>query len=258
MYKNIIKYIVSVVVVCLGLLVTENVSANCVPKVLYKDSIHIVSNNQTGLYPLREVCDIIGYNVRWDNRLKKAYVRGTGAEYYVRNSKIVEGVTYVTAEELSKYVKELSYNEEYNIIMVGNSYKGDELVKKCLSIGGYTKTDMEWLGKIVSAEARGEEYYSKIAVANVILNRVEHYQYPDTIKGVIFDKKSGVQFTPTVNGQINKTATQESVYAAFDALCGYDNSGGALFFINPKIASKSWVSRNRTYIFSMGNHAFYM
>lgn len=258
MYKNIAKYIVGVMVVCLGLLGARDVKANCVPKVLYQDNIHVVSNNQTGLYPLREVCDIIGYEIRWDNRQKKAYIKGTGAEYYVRNTNIVNGVSYVTATELSKYVKELSYNEEYNVIMVGKSYTGDELVKKCLSITGYTKADMDWLSKIVSAEARGEDYYSKIAVANVILNRVEHHQYPNNIKGVIFDKKSGVQFTPTVNGQINKSATKESVYASFDALCGYDNSGGALFFINPTIAKTSWVSRNRTYIFSMGNHAFYI
>lgn len=258
MYKNIIKYIVCVMIVCLGLVGTREVNANCVPKVLYQDNIHIIKDNQTGLYPLREVCDIAGYEVRWDNKLKKAYVRGTGAEYYVRNTTIVKGVSYVSALELSKYIKDLAYNEEYNVIMIGKNYTADELVKKCLTIGGYTKSDMDWLSKIVSAEARGEDYYSKIAVANVILNRVEHYQYPNNIKGVIFDKKSGVQFTPTVNGQINKNPTKESVYAAFDALCGYDNSGGALFFINPTIASKSWVSRNRTYIFSMGNHAFYM
>jgi N-acetylmuramoyl-L-alanine amidase len=74
---------------------------------------------------------------------------------------------------------------------------------------------------------------------------------------VIFDNKSGVQFTPTVNGSIYNTPSSESFLAAFEVLEGKRNAENALFFINPRYAKSSWVSRNRKYAFTLENHDFY-
>ena len=97
----------------------------------------------------------------------------------------------------------------------------------------------------------------KIAVGNVVLNRVRSKQFPNTIYGVIFDKKYGVQFAPTANGMIYKAPNADSVIAAKMCLEGYSISSEALYFFNPKYTSGAWVKQNRDYLFTIGNHVFY-
>ena len=59
-----------------------------------------------------------------------------------------------------------------------------------------------WLSRIISAESRGEPLIGQIAVGNVVLNRVRSSAFPNTVWGVIFDRKWGVQFSPVSNGTI--------------------------------------------------------
>lgn len=122
----------------------------------------------------------------------------------------------------------------------------------------YREDEVYWLSKIISAEARGENFNGKVAVGNVILNRVKSSAFPNTIYGVIFDKKNGVQFSPVSNGTIYNSATAESVIAAKVCLEGYTVSDKILYFVNPTIAPNSWASKNRPYFAKIGNHAFYM
>lgn len=122
----------------------------------------------------------------------------------------------------------------------------------------YQSEDVYWLARIVHAESRGETAEGKLAVANVILNRVRHAQFPDTIYGVIFDRKFGVQYTPTVDGSIYNVPNFASIIAAKRALHGENNVGGSLYFYNPRIAGTNWISRNRTYYTTIGNHSFYL
>lgn len=122
----------------------------------------------------------------------------------------------------------------------------------------YTEDELYWLSKIVSAESAGEINSGKVAVANVILNRVESNDFPDTIYEVIFDKKYGVQFTPTIDGAIYNTPTTESVTAAKRALLGENVSDDCLYFLNPKTATNSWIVKNRKYYKTIGNHDFYL
>ena len=122
----------------------------------------------------------------------------------------------------------------------------------------YREDEVYWLSKIISAEARGEIFNGKVAVGNVVLNRVKSSAFPNTIYGVIFDKKNGVQFSPVSNGTIYNSATAESVIAAKVCLEGYTVSDKILYFVNPTIAPNSWASKNRPYFAKIGNHAFYM
>lgn len=122
----------------------------------------------------------------------------------------------------------------------------------------YQGEDVYWLARIVYAESRGESAAGKLAVANVILNRVRHAQFPNTIYGVIFDRKYGVQYTPTVDGSIYNTPDFACIMAAKRALHGENNVGGSLYFYNPRIAGTNWISRNRSYYTTIGNHAFYL
>ena len=121
----------------------------------------------------------------------------------------------------------------------------------------YDSTDLYWLSRIISAEAKGEPFTGQIAVGNVVLNRVRSSQYPNTVKGVIFDTKYGTQFSPVASGTIYQTPTASAVMAAKICLEGYSLSTQMIYFYNPKIATSSWIGRTRPYIMTIGNHKFY-
>ena len=97
----------------------------------------------------------------------------------------------------------------------------------------------------------------KLAVGNVVLNRVRSAAYPNTIYGVIFDRKYGIQFSPVANGTIYNVPTEDAVIAAKMCLEGYSLSSDILYFVNPTKAPDSWIAKNRKYAFSIGNHAFF-
>jgi len=121
----------------------------------------------------------------------------------------------------------------------------------------YREDEVFWLSKIINAESGGEILRGKIAVGSVILNRVRSSYFPNTIYSVIFDKKNGVQFSPAANGSIYKSANAESVIAAKVCLEGYSENNYIFYFVNPKTAPNSWVSKNRQFYAQIGNHAFY-
>ncbi len=121
----------------------------------------------------------------------------------------------------------------------------------------YREDEVLWLARIIHAESSGESLLGKIAVGNVVLNRTKHPSYPNTIYGVIFDRKYGVQFSPVLYGTIYNTPSYESTLAAKICLEGFDISEGALFFLHPEISSSSWIPTSRRYLYSVGSHDFY-
>lgn len=121
----------------------------------------------------------------------------------------------------------------------------------------YDATDLYWLSRIISAESRGEPFEGQIAVGNVVLNRVRSAEFPNTVKGVIFDSKYGIQFSPVANGRIYDAPTESAILAAKICLEGVSLLPNALYFYNPAIAASSWIGRARPYLTTIGNHAFY-
>ncbi|MDD4297366.1 MAG: cell wall hydrolase, partial [Ruminiclostridium sp.] len=118
----------------------------------------------------------------------------------------------------------------------------------------YSEEDIYWLSRIIQAEAQGEPYEGKLAVANVILNRKNSSEFPNTIKEVIFD---GYQFTPVITGTIYNTPSNASLQAAKDALEGKNNIGNCLYFLNPSKSTNFWILKNKTFFTSIDNHDFY-
>lgn len=166
---------------------------------------------------------------------------------------IVSGKLYIPIRTLSKvYCQYINWNEIAECV---------ELVStgEVLEDGStyYNSDDLYWLSRIISAESRGESLLGKIAVGNVVMNRVCSPSYPDTIYGVIFDHRHGVQFTPSVNNSIYNNPTEESVLAAKICLEGYSVSGNAIYFLNQKTAKSNWIVKNRTFLKTIGNHSFY-
>ncbi len=126
-----------------------------------------------------------------------------------------------------------------------------------IAAANYNSDEVYWLSRIISAEAGGEPFLGQLAVGNVVLNRKDSPLYPNTIYGVIFDRKHGTQFSPVSMGTIYNTPTTSSVIAAKVALEGYTLSEDILFFLNPRIATNFWIVKNRTFAFRIGNHDFY-
>lgn len=112
--------------------------------------------------------------------------------------------------------------------------------------------DYQLLARIISAEARGESYQGQVAVGAVVLNRVQHPSFPDSVAGVVYQPGA---FTAITDGQINEPIAESSYRAARDALNGWDPSGGALYYFNPDKTSNKWM-RTRPVILRIGNHLF--
>ena len=108
------------------------------------------------------------------------------------------------------------------------------------------------LARVISAEARGEPYSGQVAVGAVVLNRVQHPSFPDTISGVIYQKGA---FSCLYDGQFDQPVAESSYRAAQDALNGWDPSGGAIYYYNPKTATNKWI-RSRPVIATIGKHVF--
>lgn len=115
-----------------------------------------------------------------------------------------------------------------------------------------SKDEKQLLARLVHAEAEGEPFAGKVAVAEVVLNRVEHEQFPDTVKDVIYEKNA---FEPVQNQSIQEPADQEAVKAVDEALEKDNKADEALYFYNPETAESDWI-RDRKIIEKIGNHAF--
>lgn len=120
------------------------------------------------------------------------------------------------------------------------------------SAGNISNSDLYLLSCCVYGEARGESYTGKVAVAAVVLNRVKNSQFPNTISGVIYQRGA---FTCVADGQINLGTNDECTRAAQDALNGWDPSGGALYYFNPKTATSAWIW-SRPQLVTIGRHIF--
>jgi N-acetylmuramoyl-L-alanine amidase len=111
---------------------------------------------------------------------------------------------------------------------------------------------IDLLARVISAEARGEPYSGQVAVGAVILNRVEHPSFPNTISGVVYQPGA---FTCMVDGQINEPVADSAYRAAQDAINGVDPSGGAIYYFNPDTATSAWIW-SRPLITVIGKHRF--
>lgn len=122
----------------------------------------------------------------------------------------------------------------------------------------YTSTDLYWLSRIINAEAEAEPYSGKVAVGNVILNRVRLSSFPNTVKGVIFEYYKGIpQFSPVADGTIYNAPNSDSIKAAKAAFSGTNYVGNATYFFNPDKSEGTWIVNNKTYVKRIGNHVFY-
>lgn len=118
--------------------------------------------------------------------------------------------------------------------------------------GQYSSNDVYLLAKVIAAEARGESYTGQVAVGAVVLNRVSHSSFPDSIAGVVYQPGA---FSCVNDSNWGIEPTAESKKAARDAINGWDPSGGAIYYYNPAKTSNKWI-RSRPVIVTIGSHLF--
>ena len=118
--------------------------------------------------------------------------------------------------------------------------------------GGQESGELSLLARLISAEARGEPYAGQVAVGAVVLNRVEHPSFPNTISEVIFQPGA---FSCMLDGQWDEPVADSAYQAARDALAGADPSGGAIYYFNPVTATNAWIW-SRPEIITIGKHRF--
>ncbi len=112
--------------------------------------------------------------------------------------------------------------------------------------------EVEWLAQMIYAEARGEPYLGQVAVGAVIINRMLSSQFPDTLRGVLFQSNA---FQPIRNGSFYMTPNESARQAALEALSGHDPTGGALYFFNPRQSTDRFM-HSRPAQTTIGQHRF--
>ena len=112
--------------------------------------------------------------------------------------------------------------------------------------------DVYLLARLISAEARGEPYQGQVAVGAVVLNRMDHPSFPNTLSGVIYQRGA---FTCLSDGQFDQPIADSAYQAARDALNGADPTGGAIYYFNPATATSKWIW-SRPVLLIIGKHRF--
>ncbi|WP_446681745.1 cell wall hydrolase [Clostridium bowmanii] len=119
----------------------------------------------------------------------------------------------------------------------------------------YSNSDVNLLARLITAEAGGERYNGMLAVGAVVVNRVQSSQFPASISGVINERSNGYyQFSPVLDGNINKVASTEATKAAYESLKGTDPTNGSLYFFENSITNK-WLTSKKVAVI-IGNHTF--
>ncbi|MDM5317298.1 cell wall hydrolase [Fictibacillus sp. b24] len=112
--------------------------------------------------------------------------------------------------------------------------------------------DIEQMARVVHGEARGESYIGKVAVAAVILNRLDDPAFPNQIGDVIHQTNA---FTAVHDGQYDLQPSSYAYHAVMDAMQGWDPTYGSVYYYNPELATNTWIF-SRPSVTKIGNHLF--
>ena len=184
-------------------------------------------------------------------KVGQLYVQANGRYLYVPEGvQMVGGKVTVPLSVLVKaFDARLSWDAASGTVVVN---RGSGAIQSGDSY--YNQDDLFWLSRIIQAECGNQPLEGRMAVGNVVLNRVKNPAFPSTVKGVLSQKN---QFTTWKNGALaNRTPNATSVIAAKLVLDGgeVESTKGATFFDSN---STSWAARNKTCVAVIGNHKFY-
>jgi len=224
----------------------------------------------TTYIPLRAFSDAVGGAISWDAGRKLAVLEKGGHyfEFYPNqgscwidgvlkpyNSVLYANLTFVPVRAISET---LGYGVSWDdFYLVVNISAPGVVVPDYYRDYSYTYEDILYLGKITQIESGYEPFAVQLGVADVVVNRMKSSKFPNTVKGVILDKKYGVQFPPAHTSQFDVTPTKSCIIAAKCALRGINVVGNSLYFIDKQAASYSWAAKNRPYFGTIHSMNFY-
>lgn len=281
------NYIFKILIICLVCLlafsmsgfasIAASASSETVEAVpMYMNGIKVsdgIKIGETTYTPLREFAQSVGNktDIAWDEATSTVTVTAdnlslsatVGSSYFTANGRyyyvpggifVVNDALVVPVRELAKvFGAEIIWDDQSSSVSINTEVfdlpqPGDTF---------YNAENLYWLSRLINSESGNQPIDGKIGVGNVVLNRVADPSCPNTIYGVIFDKKYGVQFSVIENGAINAEPNEESVIAAKLCLEGYSIVGNSIYFVNPDIGVSSWFSKTRVFVASIGDHDFY-
>jgi N-acetylmuramoyl-L-alanine amidase len=169
----------------------------------------------------------------------------------------IDGLAGATTK--AKLVKATKYNEQFVKSQINNGNSPAPNIqkppKKAIASNipnGFSTNDIQLMANAVYGESRGEPFTGQVAVAAVILNRINSSSFPNTVAGVIFQPGA---FTAVADGQIWLTPNETAKKAVIDAINGWDPTGEALYYFNPATATSPWIW-GRPQIKRIGKHIF--
>lgn len=216
----------------------------------------------TTYVPMRDLLEAMGgWEVYWDSAAKTAVAESDGfrlvadpkantltvnGESYPAEVTVMAGRTYIP---LRLAAETLGGSAAWDPWLKGAAVTSPEAERDAV--------DYYWLSRIIYAESGAEPLEGQIAVGNVVVNRVESGEFPDSIPAVVFDCETAIQFEPVANGTIYQEPSEQSMEAARLVLAGENTVGNALYFYAPALSQGAWINDSRTYQQTIGCHRFY-
>lgn len=180
------------------------------------------------------------------------YVVANGRYLYVETLvQTIEGKVAVPVRTLAEVFNlDVGYDTVTRYILLEKQDGSDAYILDGESY--YDENILYWLSRIIYSESGNQSMEGQIAVGNVVMNRLNSPMFPNTIKGVLFQKN---QFSPAMSGSIYRTPRAMSVVAAKLVMDGAVVLEDALFF--NRAGMNTFAARNRIYVATIGAHAFY-
>ncbi|MDE6983195.1 MAG: cell wall hydrolase, partial [Lachnospiraceae bacterium] len=236
----------------LGILFSSSSFSEFLNKSEYIDRIHAYDRKM-----LQQFQDTRAYVEETSERLRQelAALNDLKAEAEAEKSRVAQLVSQTSAN-VSSYTNQIADAEatidalesmldaqEQDIAALQKQYE-EELAKSRLAANSkwrdisevvFEEGDRKLMANIIYCEAGGEPYEGQVAVGAVVINRVLSSVYPNTVVGVIYQKK---QFSPVASGRLalalaNDKATESCYRAADEAMSGVTNVGQCVYFRTP-------------------------
>lgn len=198
----------------------------------------------------KEIDGVFGWSTYWA-------LRNFQYEFGIEIDGMAGSATKEKLVRATKYDREQTKKEMYQTTNQATPNKQTQNEKEVTPTAtnvphGFSQNDIKLMANAVYGEARGEPYEGQVAVASVIINRVKHENFPNTISGVIFEPRA---FTAVADGQIWLTPNDTAERAVLDAMNGWDPTGDAIYYFNPDTATSPWIW-TRPQIKKIGKHIF--
>ena len=202
---------------------------------------------------LTAAADVVNADLDLTAAAGAAYLTANGRYLYAQGGVVLinDRVAAPVRVLARVYNLDVDYDAEDELVLLSRREEAEPYLADAGEV--YDADVLYWLSRIIHAESGNQPLEGKIAVGNVVMNRVNDPRFPDNIYDVLFQKN---QFTPASSGSIYREPNEESVVAAMLVLDGAQVMPEALFF-NGAGATRSYAARTRTYVATIGDHAFY-